>query len=140
VLARLARLRGRHARGAALVGLVAVTLASSGHLLIRTLREHARAGGPDALDRYEARLAPLRAALPRHGVIGYLSDRPEADKEFVLAQHALAPLVLVRSTDPGLIVGNFFDPAAGARIARQRADLVLLRDFGSGLMLFRRAS
>ncbi len=105
--------------------------------------------GPDEISTYERRFQELRAALPAHGVVGYLGhpDPPsrtgaERDassllhfKRYLLAQYALAPVVLIESTEPDFVVGNF-DPGpapstpVGFRIAR---------DFGDGLVLYRRS-
>jgi hypothetical protein len=62
--------------------------------------------GAEALDAWEARLAPVRAALPiERGVIGYVGewDVPGAEysfwdqeSEYLLAQYALAPLIVVK--------------------------------------------
>ena len=75
--------------------------------------------------------------LPPRGVVSYLSDRPDADKERYLTQYALAPLLL----DPGpgqvLAVGNFFDPAAGAALVAG-GPFEVVRDLGEGLVLLRR--
>ena len=62
--------------------------------------------GSEALDAWEARLEPVKAALPiKRGLVGYVSewDVPGAEygewdqeSEYLLAQYALAPLILVK--------------------------------------------
>jgi hypothetical protein len=60
--------------------------------------------GKEALDAWEARLAPAREALPfQRGVIGYVADwdvpgvsyaYADQEGEYLLAQYTLAPLIL----------------------------------------------
>lgn len=119
--------------------LVALALASVGSFLawtlgLRAVREELTR--PRLATYYQTRFAPLRPLLPRHGVVGYVSDRPDADEEYLLTQYALAPLLLDRAGLHPLMVGNFFDPAAAPSIAG-RMRLILLRDLGEGVMVFR---
>ncbi len=82
----------------------------------------------------------LRDALPKRGLVGYMSDAPtEADDETrrMLTQFALAPLIVVPGTDQPLVVGEFTDPGA---IAKGRdLNLIVVRDLGNGLVLFARS-
>jgi hypothetical protein len=69
---------------------------------------------PDEVTLYEVRLRELS-----HGVVGYVSDstgdaeRPDSDqarrsfKRYLLTQDALAPVVVVRSVNADLVVGDF---------------------------------
>jgi len=102
---------------------------------------------------------------PKHGEIGYIGDVDPASVNGsaarFLAQYALAPLVFVPAPpfptgqlDPALrgswqprpsptanpewFAGNFDVPGNAAGIAR-REELVIVRDFGAGVMLLRRA-
>src|SRR5690348_6771146 len=87
----------------------------------------------DIAQRSDVRFARLKAALPQRGVIGYVGDAGESDvAPYYLAQYALAPLVLDRSTNHPLVVGNFYSSAA----PRAWAKLRLVRDFGNGVLLF----
>jgi hypothetical protein len=62
--------------------------------------------GAEALETWEERLAPVRTALPiQRGVIGYVSDWDvpgaayhvwDQESEYLLAQYALAPLIVVK--------------------------------------------
>ena len=73
------------------------------------------------------------AALPERGVIGYVG--PPGDfglPDYYLAQYALAPRVVERSTNHPLVVGNF--PASSQVISPE--GLQLVRDFGNGVLLF----
>jgi hypothetical protein len=103
----------------------------------------------DEISTYERRFAELRKALPPHGVVGYLGhpeptgiNPREANaaallhfRRYLLAQYTLAPLVLIESTEPEFVVGNF-DP--GFEIP-ERTGLRLARDYGDGLVLLRRS-
>lgn len=116
--------------------LVGVALWSSGQFLASTLRVHAQVSGHNLVVYYHARFRDLRRMLPRHGVVGYVSDDPKAGREYYMAQYVLAPVVLDQTTARALVVGNFFDPARASAVA-EGYGLVLLCDFGEGVMLFR---
>jgi hypothetical protein len=103
----------------------------------------------DEISTYERRFAELRAMLPARGVVGYLGvpaptgvTPREANaaallhfRRYLLAQYTLAPVLLNQSTEPELVVGNF-EPGAALPAP---AGLRVLRDFGDGLVLFRRS-
>jgi hypothetical protein len=105
--------------------------------------------GQDEITAHDRRFAVLRPALPARGVVGYLGH-PEPTgptprdsnaaallhfRRYLLAQYALAPLVLIESIEPEFVVGNF-DPGAEPPTP---AGLQVIRDFGGGLVLFRRS-
>ena|SRR5436190_13584417 len=94
----------------------------------------------DFMARHDQRFALLRDALPKRGIVGYISDAAtEYDHELrrSLAQYSLAPLIVQSDTRQPLIIGEFTDPAA---IAKGRdLNLTVLRDFGDGLILFERS-
>ena len=111
-----------------------------------------RPAGPaqDEITAYESRFRLLRSALPARGVVGYLGH-PEPTgatpqdsnaaallhfRRYLLAQYSLAPVLLIESTDHDLIVGNF-DPGSSPPVP---PGFRLVRDFGDGLVLFRRAA
>ena len=92
---------------------------------IRTLPAVIREGRAE--DRYRA----VRAALPREGRVGYVSDEPVNARPGVLAsdewgtwlyqeaQYALAPVVLVvGDTGPEVVLANLKDPARLEEVAR----------------------
>ena len=86
------------------IALLVLTCAASSLLYMRSTAGMER--GSEALQGWEDRLAPARAALPvKRGLVGYLSewDVPGAEygvwdqeSEYLLAQYALAPLILVK--------------------------------------------
>jgi hypothetical protein len=93
--------------------------------------------GLDLVSRHEQRLAPLKAALPERGVVGFVTDAParaeQARRRFI-AGYALAPVVVARGADWPLVVGDFKDPAAARLMTGER--LRVREDFGNGLVLF----
>jgi hypothetical protein len=54
----------------------------------------------------QTRFRELRRLLPGHGVVGYLSDKPDAVVTYFLAQYALAPLVLERGAARPVVAGT----------------------------------
>jgi hypothetical protein len=86
-------------------------------------------------ERSDLRFAELRRALPEHGVVGYVGEASGSEvKDYYLTQYALVPLVVERSQDHPLVIGNF----PSSRLASPPATtegLVLVRDFGDGVLL-----
>ena len=103
----------------------------------------------DEISAHERRFEALRSALPKHGTVGYVgSPEPtartpkEADsaallhfRRHLLAQYTLAPVLLIEGTASELVVGNFDGGTPPAP-----PGLSMVRDFGDGLVLFRRAA
>ena len=84
----------------------------------------------------DERFADLRRALPKRGVVGYLGDSGETSlADYYSAQYALAPLVVERSINHSLVVGNFPTSQSAPPVAAEESFL-LVRDFGNGLFLF----
>jgi hypothetical protein len=131
------------------IGLVLILLfaaTSSMHWLRNVVSTAVKSTGVDEITAYEARYQELKHTLPPDSVVGYLSDPVPPDlprsegrtrfKRFVLTQYALAPVIVVRSTEPDLVVGNFESPAHADTASAFH--LTLVRDFGDGVMLFRK--
>jgi hypothetical protein len=130
----------------ALVLLYALT---SGAAWLKLATSTTGRSAPDEISTYERRFQEVRAALPARGVVGYLgrtdsAGRTPAEREasslldfkhYLLAQYALAPVVLIESTEPDFVVGNFDSETARSTPAGFRIE----RDFGNGLVLFRRS-
>ncbi len=103
----------------------------------------------DEISAHERRFEALRSALPKHGTVGYVgSPEPTARtpnevnsaallhfRRYLLAQYTLAPVLLIEGTASELVVGNF-DPGT----LPAPPGLSVVRDFGDGLVLFRRAA
>jgi hypothetical protein len=90
-----------------------------------------------------ARLEDLRASVPQDAILGYLTDLEAgsmgATVAFNAAQYALAPRLLRPDAAQRLVLGNFAHPADFAALGHQHG-LRVERDFGSGVVLFRRDS
>jgi hypothetical protein len=105
------------------------------------------AAGPNAdvykVGEQNTRFQDLMPALPKTGIIGYVSDVPTSQTLGAVlrdgAQYALAPrLVREQSLKPGAewVIGNFSKPLDVAQFGAQRG-LTLVKDFGSGVVLYR---
>jgi hypothetical protein len=101
---------------------------------VRVLRDAPRPGHlstDEVAKRSDQRFATLKAALPPRGVVGYIGESSDPVADYYLAQYALAPLVVDRSPDHPLVIGNF--PAAQPSSSEH---LQLVTDFGNGVLLF----
>jgi hypothetical protein len=122
---------------AGLILLLLIALLSSRELL--RLTSHGQAGGSEAV-AYIQRFDAIKKILPERGVICYAPDpRIEVDtnKDYFLAQYALAPLVLRTNRDCDLLVANF--PGGSTKVRISSPDYLLAKDFGNGVALFRKA-
>lgn len=102
--------------------------------ILRVVRDAPRPGYPstdDVSKRSDQRFAALKAALPSRGIVGYVGDSSDPVADYYLAQYALAPLVIDRSSDHALVIGNF--PAS---LHASVEHLQLVTDFGNGVVLF----
>jgi hypothetical protein len=90
------------------------------------------------------RFQQVGAALPAHGVIGYVTDQNGVQAQAMLlgAQYVLAPRALVelknRPNSPW-VVGNFAKQLDVAEFAREHR-LQPVQDFGAGVVLFRKGA
>lgn len=104
---------------------------------------------PDEVTRHEDRFQALKQVVPRHGVVGYVSDPDpvamsdpaswqarQAFKRYLIAQYALVPVVVLRSLEADLVVGDFSGSDGRGRAAPP--GFVMAKDFGDGVVLFRR--
>jgi hypothetical protein len=89
------------------------------------------------------RFGQLQSAVPDQAILGYLTDADPgsvlAEAMFNGAQYALAPRLLQKNPALDLVLGNFTKPGDFAAIGRSHG-LRVERDFGSGVILFRRES
>ncbi len=111
------------------------SLYSSGQLLKLTDSP----GSPDVDNLYLERFDIIRSSLPKRGVVCYMPSPDssfEAKKHYFLAQYALAPLVIRATADCDPLIGDFPDGFSPASVDGQQ--LVVLKDFGNGLLLLRR--
>ena len=91
---------------------------------------------------YIGRFAQIREDVPKTATIGYLTDaEPNITStyaEFGLAQLALIPIVIANNTDQKLVMANVHTPQPPAFY--QSHGLELVRDYGNGVMLLRKAA
>ena len=120
---------------AGLILLLLIALLSSRELL--RITSHGQAGGSEAVT-YLRRFDEVKKILPARGVICYTHPHidPSANKNYFLAQYALAPLVLRTSRDCDLLVADF--PGVFSTTKLEDRDYLPVRDFGNGVALLRR--
>lgn len=120
-------------------------------LLGQSLRLYPDLPEKDPVTIHEERIRQLKPFLPASGVVGYVTtvenSRIFADEktfrnveylaQYVLTQYTLAPLIVRNSPEFPLVIGNFLDgpPAPGFL---EKNGLVPVKDFGDGLILYRR--
>jgi hypothetical protein len=136
---------------AGIILVVVLTGYAVAHLAWQGIRSAPGLPERDPVTTHEARIAQLVPMLPATGEVGYVttvenSEIFAAEKTFtnveflaqyVLTQYTLAPRIVRNSPDMPLVVGNFIDgpPAPGFL---EKHGLVVLKDFGDGLVLYRR--
>jgi hypothetical protein len=104
-------------------------------------REIERLGEPGRTEetRYEKALRPLKELLPEHAVVGYVTDEgfdsQKKIKNFYLAEYLLAPRLIVRDPRFPYVIGGYYEIDHPDRSACR--DLVLIKDFGQGIELYR---
>ena len=90
------------------------------------------------IDQFDEHLATVRAALPPSGTVGYYTDLPPSDnalEEYYLLQYSLAPIVVAKSADRDFVIANIH-----SKNRSWPRNLELVKDFGSGIMLLRKAA
>jgi hypothetical protein len=104
--------------------------------------------GQDAVSLYDKRFDELRKDLPKDARIGYITDlppqniltlaNPSAIQALYMAQYSLAPVIVDIGAARTLVVGNFFIPRD---LTYEISDhkLSLIKDYGNGVFLFRKA-
>ena len=125
------------AKAATAVVLLMATLAVGTLFGYRTVMQSA---GMDEITLDEQRFDGLRRALPRRGVVGYLSDMGggrEGVRAYYRTQYFLAPLVVAPDAGRELVVANFSSSLVVADFAAAHS-LEVTRDFGNGVALLRR--
>jgi hypothetical protein len=108
-------------------------LLSSARLVIETPALN-HLGSDHIAQRSDERFRALKAELPQRGVVGYIGETGNlAVGDYYLAQYALAPVVVDRSGNHPLVVGNF---PAGSPPGDETLSLHVVKDFGGGVLLF----
>jgi|GEM_PF-3305392 len=91
--------------------------------------------GRDDISRYLERFESIQDTVNRFRQVGYVDDAAYYAGWFQ-AQYALAPTILVQGMDEVLVVANFHrDTSENKRLVE--SELVLLRDCGNGVRLYR---
>jgi hypothetical protein len=140
-----------HRQKAGIVILVILTGYAVLNMFWQGLRSYPDLPEMDPVSIHEKRISQLLPMLPPFGTVGYITtvenDRIFAEErsftnveflaQYVLTQYTLAPRIVRNSPDLPLVVGNFIDgpPAPGFL---EKNGLVPLKDFGDGLVLYRR--
>lgn len=138
-------------RAAGITLLVVLTGYAVLNLLWQGIRSYPDLPATDPVTIHEARIAQLLPLLPASGEIGYVTtvendrifaaERSFTNVEFlaqyVLTQYTLAPRIVRNRPDLPLVVGNFIDgpPSPGFL---EKNGLIPLKDFGDGLVLYRK--
>jgi hypothetical protein len=120
-------------------------------LLMQSIGIYTDLPDQDPVTIHETRIAQLKGSLPASGEVGYITtveneqifayERAMKNVEYLaqyaLTQYTLAPLIVRNSPELPLVVGNFLDgpPAPGFL---EKNGLVPIKDFGDGLILYRR--
>lgn len=119
----------------AVVGLLAICLLSSGVTVLRASRPTNTLLPTNGLADL---LKDMRPLLPARGVVGYVDggqNTPAELQDYYLTQYVLAPLVVARSSDENVVIGNF---------SRSKSvppdNLVIVRNFGNGIAIFQEKS
>ncbi len=138
-------------RKAGLLILVCLAGYSVFSLLAQGVRSYPDLPERDPVTIHEARIHQLKPMLPASGAVGYITtvenDRIFAAEkafqnveyvaQYALTQYTLAPLIIRNTPELPIVVGNFLDgpPAPGFL---EKNGLVPQKDFGDGLVLYRR--
>ena len=136
---------------AALILLIGVTVYANLNLLFSRIQLYPNLPPTDPVSIHERRIDQIRKVLPPAAALGYattvvneqifLDERNFRNVEFVaqyyLTQYTLAPVFVYNSPDYPLVVGNFLDGPADPGWIREKR-LTPLRDFGDGVILYRR--
>ncbi len=95
----------------------------------------------------EERYFELKKNLPAHYTVGYVCDGvnkniPVSEEynlfaQYLLAQWVLSPVILHRSLNEKVIIGNFNSPDSKFLFS-EKLNFSIIRDFGGGVVLFRR--
>jgi hypothetical protein len=104
----------------------------------RFLGRHEPDSGGIVMD--EDRFAGLRAVLPAHGTVGYLSDTRDIEENpraYYLTQYFLTPIVVAPDAAHDIVIANFASRSDMARAADANG-LTIENEFSHGVALLRR--
>jgi hypothetical protein len=121
---------------AVVVALIAISALSANVGELKRILEAPPQPTADKISGYEERFGRLKTVLPRHGIVGFVTDARdylETYKRRFLAGYVLAPVIVARDADWPLVIGDFKDPASMKPMTD--GALRVLEDFGGGLVL-----
>ncbi len=130
-------------RNKLIILLIVLSLFSAVKLALTELSIKISPVGSDDLSLYEKRFDGVKSILVSDVVIGYVTDLPgstvatdpEALARFYIAQYAIAPVVIVNTSNTKLVLGVFNDVSKS--IDRDEIKKLTPRlDFGNGIILF----
>jgi len=101
----------------------------------------------DEISLFEKELIPLKDALSGTNVVGYITDKRservlvefDSIKKFCMMQYVISPTILINSVDSNLVIGDFKNPDNIKSQPFLRRRFLIVKDYGNGLMLFKRA-
>ena len=98
--------------------------------------------GEDGITKFDERFDTVKTILPRGGVAGFITDRPDIVGEYYLTQYSLAPLLLEPNKSHEFVLSLYRSPDTDARPAQDYRveDLghgMQRLDFGNGIRLYR---
>jgi hypothetical protein len=122
-----------------LVVVLCVSLWAAAAALLARWRGQGRLAEQKMTD-YERRLSTIKALLPGHGVIGYSAEAGWSERELFWTRHFLAPMIVVNSPGPDLVVLNRPSSAPASvpidgSYRVEEHDGMKLYDFGTGIYL-----
>jgi hypothetical protein len=136
---------------AALILLIAITVYANLNLLFSRIQLYPNLPQTDPVSIHEQRIEQIKKVMPPTSVLGYvttvenekilLNERSLRNVEFLaqyyLTQYTLAPVFVYNSPEYPFVVGNFLDGPADPEWIRKKG-LTPLKDFGDGLILYRK--
>jgi hypothetical protein len=136
---------------AALILLIAITVYANLNLLFARIQLYPNLPQTDPVSIHEQRIEQIKKVMPPTSVLGYvttienekilLNERSLRNVEFLaqyyLTQYTLAPVFVYNSPEYPFVVGNFLDGPADSEWIRKKG-LTPLKDFGDGLILYRK--
>ena len=144
---KLEKPRNRRRLTAAVFSLALLFTMSNVTLLLKKVSFQIGPINTHSHSRYQKKFEALKQILPPHGTVGYISDEffwekkdnnvsRNAKGHYRLTRYTLAPLIVANNIDHKLVVGNFHSPIPYNKL--QEKGLVLIKEFGNGVMLFRK--
>jgi len=114
---------------------------SSFWLLLDVVAAYSKNTEAHGVDFFEHRFDGIRKVLKPHAVFGYATDNPSNDAsslgEAYLTQYTIIPALLSSGSGEAMVIVNSHSSTLKPEMLTAR-HLVLLKDFGDGVLLCRR--